>query len=206
MRGKPIDTYAEYLSLVNLDESLAEKRPNELSGGQRQRDAIARVLSLQPRVILADEPVSSLDVSVRLQILDLLAQMHRKLGVTLAVITHDISTLPVLAKRVCVMYSGEIVEEGPIDSIIREPLHPYTKALVAAIPDFGKTLVRVSELTRGEADSETNTIIGCKYSPRCPYAAELCRKVKPTLTTLNTGRKVACHIYSDEFDKTKIGT
>ncbi len=181
------------LELVSLDQDVADKLPHELSGGQRQRVAIARALSLNPKLIVADEPVSALDVSIRSQILQLLAKLQGQAGVTYVLITHDIATLPLLVDNIYVMYAGSIVESAPTRTLIDRPLHPYTKALISAVPDLDGN--RESGLPIRPADLEEATHSGgCKYYGRCPYAMAVCRDVEPSLRTVEKGVTVACHL------------
>lgn len=181
------------LELVSLDQDVADKLPHELSGGQRQRVAIARALSLNPKLIVADEPVSALDVSIRSQILQLLAKLQGQAGVTYVLITHDIATLPLLVDYIYVMYAGSIVESAPTRTLIDRPLHPYTKALISAVPDLDGNRESGLPIPPGDVEEATHSG-GCKYYGRCPYAMAVCRDVEPSLRTVEKGVMVACHL------------
>ena len=192
----------KYLGMVELDQSVADKRPKDLSGGQRQRVAIAKALSLGPKLIVADEPVSALDVSIRSQILLMFENLKQATGKTFVYITHDISTIPFLADQVFVMYKGSVVESSTTKGLISEPLHPYSKGLIAAVPDFGKTSNDVDKHIKVDADPDAVPSRGCKFYFRCQYSMDICESVDPTLTKQGTGRFVACHLYSSS-DETR---
>ena len=180
-------------------EHFLAKYPHELSGGQRQRVAIARALAVRPRVLLADEPVSMLDVSIRLGVLDLIEQLRSRFDLAVLYITHDIASARYFADETLVMYAGEIVERGPSEELTQQPAHPYTQLLVSAAPDpdrLGRQLGPKSELggapAIGRAGSSLSTAVGCRFSPRCPFADERCRVQSPPLTTITRERAVAC--------------
>ena len=185
---------AELMHLVGLAPRFMQKYPHEFSGGQRQRIAIARALALQPKVIIADEPVSALDVSIQAQILNLLAQLVRKMNLSLVFIAHDLSVVKHISDRIAVMYLGKIVELGPALDVIDRPQHPYTRALVSAIPtpnpDTERTRQRI--VLPGDPPSPINPPSGCSFHPRCPHAQEKCKTAVPPLTAFDATREVAC--------------
>jgi len=185
---------AELMHLVGLAPRFMQKYPHEFSGGQRQRIAIARALALRPRVIIADEPVSALDVSVQAQILNLLAQLVRQMSLSLIFIAHDLSVVKHISDRVAVMYLGKIVELGPALDVIERPRHPYTRALVSAIPtpdpDVERSRQRI--VLPGDPPSPLHPPAGCAFHPRCPYAIETCKAAVPPLEPVGDRHEVAC--------------
>ena len=184
---------ARLMELVGLAPRFMQKYPHEFSGGQRQRIAIARALALDPKVIIADEPVSALDVSIQAQILNLLAGLVRKMGLSLVFIAHDLSVVKHISDRVAVMYLGKIVELGPAVDVIERPRHPYTRALVSAIPvpdpDIERTRRRI--VLAGDPPSPIDPPSGCAFHPRCAFALEKCKTAVPPLAVFE-GREVAC--------------
>ncbi len=184
----------ELMRTVGLAPRFARKYPHEFSGGQRQRIAIARALALRPKIIIADEPVSALDVSIQAQILNLLSQLGREMGLALVFIAHDLSVVRHISDRVAVMYLGRIVELGPASDVIDRPRHPYTRALVSAIPvpDPGVERGRQRIVLAGEPPSPINPPAGCAFHPRCPYAIDRCREAVPPLVPAGPGRVAAC--------------
>ena len=174
-------------------EEFMYRFPHELSGGQRQRVAIARALVLEPKFIVADEPVSMLDVSIRAEILKLMLKLRDEFGLSYLFITHDLATARHMCHRIAIMYLGKIVEMAPMEKLIREPLHPYTEALLAAVPVPDPTAEKVRVLIRGEVPSPLNPPPGCRFHTRCPYATEKCRREEPKLVEVEMGHLVACH-------------
>jgi peptide/nickel transport system ATP-binding protein len=183
----------ELVQMVGLDPSYLERYPNQLSGGQRQRIGVARALALSPSVIIADEPTSALDVSVRAQVINLLADLREELGISIVFISHDLSIVRHISDVIAVMYLGKIVEFGPAEEIFENPKHPYTKALIyaAPIPDPRLEEERELQLLKGDLPSPSNPPSGCHFSTRCPIAKERCKSERPSLEELE-GRKVAC--------------
>ncbi len=184
---------AALMDTVGLAPRFMQKYPHEFSGGQRQRIAIARALALEPKVIIADEPVSALDVSIQAQILNLLAQLVRKMRLSLIFIAHDLSVVKHISDRVAVMYLGKIVELGPAAEVIGQPRHPYTRALVSAIPTPDPDVERGRQriVLPGDPPSPMNPPAGCTFHPRCPHAQDRCKAAMPALVPF-AGREVAC--------------
>ncbi len=183
----------ELLRMVGLEEYHAERYPHEFSGGQRQRICIARALAVDPVFIIADEPVSSLDVSIRAQILNLLIDIQKQKGLTYLYISHDLASVRQISHRVAVMYLGEIVEIASTDEIFNKPLHPYTQALISAvpIPDPDKKSKRI--ILPGEVPSPISPPEACRFHPRCPYATDICRTQAPPLLEVEKDHWVSCH-------------
>jgi peptide/nickel transport system ATP-binding protein len=192
-RSNAREMVIEMLDKVGLPdpEGMLSKYPHELSGGMAQRVLIAMALLLRPKLLLADEPTSSLDVSIQAQILDLLYQMARELGTSVLFITHDLGVAAEISDRVAVMYAGKVIEVGSVYEFFENPLHPYTAGLLASVPGSGKELRGIE----GEPPSLLELPPGCRFHPRCPYATERCRKEEPSLVEAGRGHYVACHIY-----------
>ncbi len=185
---------AELLETVGLSPAMARRFPHEFSGGQRQRIGIARALAVRPKFIVCDEPISALDVSIQAQVMNLLAELQQKLGLTYLFIAHDLAAVKHIANRIAVMYLGEIVELAPADEVYDRPLHPYTKALISAVPipdPAQRTRTRIR--LEGEIPSPIDPPSGCHFHPRCPYAEPVCKTDTPPLTEVSPGRFVACH-------------
>ncbi|MFN8496080.1 MAG: ABC transporter ATP-binding protein [Caldilineaceae bacterium] len=176
---KPVDNY------IN-------RRPHELSGGQRQRVVIASALVLEPSLLLADEPVSMLDVSIRAEILNLLADLRAQRGISILFITHDLSTVASFADRVAVMYLGRIVEIGAVTDVLQNPQHPYTKALLSVVPVANPRLRRERIILQGETPNPIDVPSGCRFHPRCPLVIEECKRVDPALTETKPQHQAAC--------------
>jgi oligopeptide transport system ATP-binding protein len=185
---------AGLMDKVGLSPRFLQKYPHEFSGGQRQRIAVARALALEPRVIIADEPVSALDVSVQAQILNLLSQLCREMDLALIFIAHDLSVVKHISDRVAVMYLGKIVELGPAVDVIERPRHPYTRALVSAIPIPDPDIERGKQrlVLPGDPPSPLNPPDGCAFHPRCSFAQAKCRTAVPPLVAAGPGREAAC--------------
>ncbi len=183
----------ELLRMVGLEDYHAERYPHEFSGGQRQRICIARALAVEPKLIIADEPVASLDVSVRAQILNLLRDLQQELGLTYLYISHDLSTVRHICDRVAVMYLGRLVEIAETEELFNNPLHPYTVALMSAvpIPDPKHKTNRI--VLPGEVPSPISPPSGCRFHPRCPRAIDVCSKVEPELVEVRPGHWLACY-------------
>jgi peptide/nickel transport system ATP-binding protein len=186
---------AELLTIVGLLPEHATRFQHEFSGGQRQRIGIARAIALNPKLIVLDEPVSALDVSVQAQIVNLLADLQEKLGLTYVFIAHDLSVVRQVSTRIAVMYLGSIVELGRADDIFEQPAHPYTQALISAVPepDIKKAGMRNRIILSGDVPSPINPPPGCRFHPRCPIAQDRCKIERPMLSALSPGRQVACH-------------
>ena len=181
----------ELMELVRLDAAFLDRFPNGLSGGQLQRVGIARALATDPHFLVLDEPTSSLDLSVRAGVLDLVAKLSEELGITSLFISHDISTVARMADQVATLYLGEVVEMGPADKVLGAPQHPYTQALLSAsLPIYGAGPGR--HMLEGEPPSPVNVPVGCVFAPRCPLVREDCAPEKPEMVSTDDGREVAC--------------
>jgi peptide/nickel transport system ATP-binding protein len=183
----------EVVGLTPAAEVL-DRYPHELSGGQRQRVGFAQALAMRPKLILADEPVSMLDVSIRIGLLNLMARLRDEQGVSILYITHDIASARYVADRLIVMYAGQVAESGPIEDVLASPRHPYTQLLLSAVPDPKAELNVAAETDRGEPPKVINPTPGCRFRWRCPLAIEVCHSVTPELSELAPGHAAACHV------------
>ncbi|MDQ1347832.1 MAG: peptide/nickel transport system ATP-binding protein, partial [Acidobacteriota bacterium] len=185
---------AALLAEVGMPAEAADRYPHELSGGQRQRIGIARALAPQPDLLVADEPVSALDLSVRAQIVNLLADLQQRRGIAILFIAHDLALVEQIADRIGVLYLGRIVEEGPAAALLARPLHPYTASLIAAVPRVRQAGdPRLQRAPAGEPPSPADPPPGCPFHPRCPAVRDRCRSERPLLTAGGPERRVACH-------------
>lgn len=187
---------SDLLGLVGLSEDSMWRFPHEFSGGQRQRICISRALALSPKFVLLDEPTSALDVSVQAKIINLLTELQEKLGLTYLFISHDLKVVHHLSQRVAVMYLGKIVEVGDAEELFVRPLHPYTKALVEAVPIPDPSARRSEDVLGGDVPSPVNPPPGCRFHTRCPVAIPTCREREPQLIDHGEGHLVACHLVS----------
>lgn len=202
--GKDLERRVQELfQLVGLDPKFIRRYPHEFSGGQRQRVGIARALALNPSFIVADEPISALDVSIQAQILNLMMDLQQKLGLTYLFIAHDLAAVRHISSRVVVMYLGNIVEIADYQEIYTDPKHPYTECLLSAVPIPDPKIQRTREriVLTGDVPSPLNPPSGCPFHTRCPYAFEHCAVVKPPLKDYGNGHRVACHLMEPEFTR-----
>ena len=187
------DRVAKLMSSVGLNPAYMRRYPHEFSGGQRQRIGLARTLSLNPRLIVADEPVSALDVSIQAQVINLLQDLKTELGLTMIFIAHDLSVVEHICDRIAVMYVGKIVEMAESEELLRRPLHPYTEALVSAVPPADPDIQMHRIILEGDVPSPSNPPSGCVFHPRCRYAQDVCKQTEPLLEEITPGHYASCH-------------
>jgi len=189
-----MERVAEIMEIVGLAERLYNAYPHELDGGRRQRIGIARALALNPQFIVCDEPVSALDVSIQAQILNLMDELQEKMGLTYMFITHDLSVVHYFADDIAVMYLGRLIEKAPAKELFRNPVHPYTQALLSAIPVPSIHNQRKRILLKGEITSPVDPKPGCRFASRCPYASSRCHSEEPQLKEIAPGHFNACFL------------
>jgi len=188
-------TVRETLDICGIGQHHLEKHPHQFSGGQRQRIGIARALVLRPELMVLDEPVSALDVSVQAQILNLLKDLQEEYNLTYLFISHDLSVVEHISNDVAVMYLGNIVELAPKETLFKDPKHPYTQALLSSVPHPDPNVRKERITLKGEIPNAMNPPTGCKFHTRCPFAMDICKKARPEMQKLDNGSQVACHLY-----------
>ena len=194
-RKEQDDRVAELLKIVGLKPDHVRRYPHEFSGGQRQRIGIARAIALQPKLIICDEPVSALDVSIQAKIINLLNELQEKMGIAYIFISHDLSVVKHIADRVGVMYLGNMMEMADTESLYAKPLHPYTQALFSAIPRIGKERIEDKQILGGDVPSPANPPKGCRFCTRCPKVMDICKTDRPDFKEVEPGHFCACHLY-----------
>ncbi|HEY7430215.1 MAG TPA: oligopeptide/dipeptide ABC transporter ATP-binding protein [Streptosporangiaceae bacterium] len=199
-RGARAERVAELLTTVGLSPAQAARRPVAFSGGERQRVGIARALAVEPEVIIADEPLSALDLSIQAQVLNLMIRLQDERGLTYLFVTHDLDVARHISQRTAVLYLGRVVEEAPTADIFSQPLHPYTQALVRAAPRLTTKRKAAKPALAGELPNAIDRPAGCHFHPRCPMVMPVCKEREPALTQLSSGRRVACHLHGPAVD------
>ena len=193
---------AELLTTVGLSYSQADRRPHAFSGGERQRVGIARALAVEPEVVIADEPLSALDVSIQAQVLNLMIKLQDERGLTYLFVTHDLDVARHISQRTAVLYLGRVVEVARTDDIFSDPLHPYTQALVRAAPRLTTERKTIKPALTGDLPNAFERPSGCHFHPRCPLVMPMCREREPAILQLGSGRSVACHLYDPDVAAT----
>ena len=205
-RGARAERVAELLTTVGLSPAQAARRPVAFSGGERQRVGIARALAVEPEVIIADEPLSALDLSIQAQVLNLMIRLQDERALTYLFVTHDLDVARHISQRTAVLYLGRVVEEAPTADIFAEPLHPYTQALVRAAPRLTTKRKAVKPALAGELPNAIDRPAGCHFHPRCPMVMPVCKEREPALVELSSGRRVACHLHAPPADVPEVAT
>ena len=185
----------ELMEVCGINKAFINRYPHEFSGGQRQRIGIARALSVNPKFVVCDEPVSALDVSIQSQIINLMIELRQKFDLTMMFISHDLGVVEYISDRVAIMYLGRIVEIADTEEVFKNPHHPYTKALLESIPQIGEKDLVKKDLLEGDIPSPINPPSGCTFHTRCPYAQEICSQECPQMRDVNDKHKVACHLF-----------
>ncbi|WP_163969713.1 ABC transporter ATP-binding protein [Oceanobacillus halotolerans] len=196
----------DMLEIVGLSKDYLDRYPHEFSGGQRQRIGIARAVILQPDFIVADEPVSALDVSVQSQVINLMLDLQKEFGLTYLFISHDLSVIEHMTDRVAVMYLGKIVEVADTETLFKDPKHPYTQALISAVPISHPAENKERVILKGDVPSPANPPSGCAFHTRCPFAMDICRQVAPETKTFSDGHTASCHLYTKSEEEQKYVT
>jgi oligopeptide/dipeptide ABC transporter ATP-binding protein len=197
-RRERAERVTELLSVVGLSASQADRRPHAFSGGERQRIGIARALAVQPEVVIADEPLSALDVSIQAQVLNLMIRLQEERGLTYLFVTHDLDIARLISQRTAVLYLGRVIEQGPTEAVFAEPLHPYTQALVRAAPRLTTRRKTTKPALTGDIPNAIDRPSGCHFHPRCPLAMPVCREREPAVVQVDGGRSVSCHLYGQD--------
>src|SRR5690349_14161948 len=203
-RRERTERVAELLSTVGLSAAQADRRPYAFSGGERQRIGIARALAVQPEVVIADEPLSALDVSIQAQVLNLMIRLQEERGLTYLFVTHDLDIARLISQRTAVLYLGRVIEQGPTEAVFAEPLHPYTQALVRAAPRLTTRRKTTKPALSGDIPNAIDRPSGCHFHPRCPLAMPVCEERERAVVRLEGGRSVSCHLYDPDAPQAPV--